>query len=78
MLIKPATCQSQVICYPLLSLLTVWVSFPGGTSGKEPSCNAEDFRDMGLIPGLVRPSGGGHGSRLQNYCLENPFDKRVW
>ena len=28
---------------------------------KNPLANAEDIRDAGLIPGLVRSSGGGHG-----------------
>ena len=36
--------------------------FPGGTSGKEPSCNAGDIRDVGLIPGLQRSPGRGHGN----------------
>ena len=34
--------------------------------------NARDIRDMGLIPGSVRPLGGGHGNPLQYSCLENP------
>ena len=29
--------------------------FPGGTSDKEPSANAGDFRGVGLILGLGRP-----------------------
>ena len=28
--------------------------------------------DMGLIPGLGRTPGGGHGNLLQYSCLENP------
>ena len=27
--------------------------------------------DLGLIPGLGRSPGGGHGNPLQNSCLEN-------
>ena len=34
--------------------------------------------DAGLIPGLVRSPGGGHGSPLQNSCLENPKDRGAW
>ena len=34
--------------------------FPGGASGKEP----RDLRDAGLIPGLGRSPGGGHGNPL--------------
>ena len=33
-----------------------------------------DVRATGLIPGLGRSSGGGHGIPLQYSCLENPMD----
>ena len=33
---------------------------------------------MGLIPGLERSFGGGNGSSLQYYRLENPMDRGVW
>jgi len=33
--------------------------------------NAGDIRDMGLISGLGRSPGGGHGNPLQYSCLEN-------
>ena len=32
--------------------------------------------DLGLIPGLGRYSGEGHGNPLQYSCLENPKDQR--
>ena len=45
-------------------------AFLGGSDGKESACNA---RDLGLIPGLGRFPGGGHGNPLQySTCLENP------
>ena len=47
----------------------------GGASGKEPVCNAGDIRDSGLIPGLGRSPGGGHGSPLQYSCLKNPMHR---
>ena len=34
--------------------------------------------DVGLIPGLGRSSGGGHGTLPQYSCLESPMDKGVW
>ena len=37
------------------------------------ACNAGD---MGLIPGLGRSPGGGHGNPLQYSCLENPQGQR--
>ena len=44
-------------------------------SGKEPTCQAGD---TGLIPGLGRSPGGGHGNPLQYSCLENPMDRGAW
>ena len=32
--------------------------------------------DLGLIPGLGRSPGGGHGNPLQYSCLENPHGQR--
>ena len=49
--------------------------FPGSSAGKASACNA---RDPGLIPGLGRSPGGGHGNPLQYSCLENPMDRGVW
>ena len=43
---------------------------------KNPSANAEDTRDEGLIPGSGRSPGGGNGNPLQESCLENPHAPR--
>ena len=48
------------------------MDFSGGASGKGPTANAGDTRDLGLIPGLGRSPGGGHGNPLQYSCLEIP------
>ena len=45
---------------------------------KNLPANAGDVRDMGLIPGLVRSPGGGHGHPLQYSCWENPMDRAAW
>ena len=52
--------------------------FPDGSDGKEAVCNAGYIRDMGLIPGLGRSPGEGHGNPLQDSCLENPMDRGAW
>ena len=39
------------------------LGFPGDASGKE-STDAGDVRDTGLIPGLGKTPGGGHGNPL--------------
>ena len=49
------------------------MGFSGGFDGKESACNA---RDLGLIPGLERPPGEGHGNQLLYSCLENPHGQR--
>ena len=51
----------------------VFLGFPGGSAGKEPTCNA---RDLGSTPGLGRSPGGGLGNPVQYSCLENPQGQR--
>ena len=49
------------------------MGFSGGSDGIESTCNTGD---LGLIPGLGRSPGGGHGNTLQYFCLENPHGQR--
>ena len=56
-----------------LSLSQGAQGFPGGSDGKESACNAGD---LGLIPGLGRCPGEGHGNPFQYSCLENPHGQR--
>ena len=51
------------------------LGFPAGSDGKESACNAGD---LGLIPGLGRCPGEGHGNPLQYSCLENPMHRGAW
>ena len=48
---------------------------PGGSDGKESSCNAGD---LGLIPGLGRSPGEGNCYSLQYSGLENSMDRGAW
>ena len=50
----------------------ILMGFSGGARGKRPTASAGDTRDLGLIPGLGRSSGGGHGNALQYSCLQIP------
>ena len=45
---------------------------------KNSSAKAGDAGDVGLIPGLGRSPGRGHGNPLQYFCLENPVDRGAW
>ena len=49
--------------------------FPGGSDGKESSCNAGD---LSSIPGLGRSPREGNGYSLQYSCLENLMDRGAW
>jgi len=49
--------------------------FPGGSDSKK---FAHSAGDLGLIPGLGRSPGGGHGNPLQYSCLENSTDRGAW
>ena len=43
---------------------------------KNLPANAGKAREVGLIPGLGRSSGGGHGNPLQYSGLKNPHEQR--
>ena len=45
---------------------------------KNLPANDGDVEDMGLIPGLGRFSGGGHGNPVQYSFTENPTDRGAW
>ena len=55
------------------SHIHTWLSFPGGSDGKESACNVGD---LDSIPGLGRTSAEGRGKPLQYSCLENPHGQR--
>ena len=54
------------------------VGFPGGTSGKELTCQCRRKRDKGSIPASGRFPGGGNGNPIHYSCLENPMDRGTW
>ena len=72
--------KPQQICAFILSIwhlifsyLISKLGFPDSSAGKESTCNVGD---LGLIPGLGRCPGGGHGNPHQYSCLENPHGQR--
>ena len=57
------------VCSPFVGkdlVLNVLKGFPGGSDGEESPCNAGD---LGLIPGLERFPGEGHGYLLHSSIL---------
>ena len=55
--------------------LVNFTGFPGGSAGKESTCNVGD---PGSIPGSTRSPGEGNGYSLKYSCLENSMDKGAW
>ena len=45
---------------------------------KNPLASVGDTRDLGLIPGSGRSTGGGHGNSLQYSSLENLRNRGGW
>ena len=66
-----------MICF-YLKPLTFFKGFPGGTYGKESTCQSGDVRDAGSIPDLGRSPGRGHGNLLWYSCLESPMGRGAW
>ena len=48
----------------------MFLGFPGGSAGKESTCNVGD---LGLIPGLGRSPGEGNGNPLQYSAWKIPW-----
>ena len=63
-LIRPRSCEC-------------WGS-PGGAVVRNPPANTGVAGDEGLILGVGRSPGRGHGNPLQYSCLGNPMDRGVW
>ena len=51
------------------------LTFPGGTSGKAPTCQCKRHR---FDPWVGRSPGGRLGNPLQHFRLENPMDRGAW
>ena len=45
---------------------------------KNPTANAGDLRDVGLIPGSGRSPGEEKGNPLKYSCLGNFMDRGIW
>ena len=67
-------CDTKGLCYLSVFYIVVCIwGFSGGSDGKEFACQEGN---PGLIPGLGRCPGGGHGNPPQYSCLKNPHGWR--
>ena len=72
--VKPLSSGWLQLFSPILEVAFSF-HFPGGSDGKESACSGGD---LGLISGLGRAPGGGHGNPAQYSCLENSMDRGAW
>ena len=70
---RKAVSESQLSFAPWIPMPHICMGFPSGSVVKNPPANAGDVRDAGLIPGLGRSPGGGHGNPLQYFFFFNIF-----
>ena len=54
------------------------MGFPGGASGKEPTCQWRRHKRCEFNPCIRKISGGEHDTLLQYSFLENPMDREAW
>ena len=67
--------------HPVLSFAchSLYIGLPRAQLIKNlPASAGDSARDAGLIPGVGRSPGGGHGNPPQYSCLENPMDRGAW
>ena len=70
--------KPQIMLYEIDLIYGLSGAFQVALVVKNPPANARYIRDAGLIPGLGRPPGRGHGNPLQYSCLENHTDRGAW
>ena len=57
---------------------SVFQCFPGGASGKEPTCQCSRCKRCRFDPCIVKSPGEENGNLLQYSCLGNPMDRWAW
>ena len=65
----------RIFFFSFLFCISGLLGFPGGSDGKESTCNAGE---LGSLPRLGRSPGEGNGNPLQYSCLENLLDGGAW
>ena len=72
-------CITDIHQHPLLNqAANSPLGFPGGAVIKNPSANATNVRDVGLIPGSGRFPGVGNSNLLWYSFLEDLMDRGAW
>ena len=64
------------VVWTLMFFTEMGWGFPGGTSGKEPTCQCRKFKRCEFNPWVRKIPGGGPGNPPQNSCLEKPHGQR--
>ena len=61
-----------------VSLIKIFMEFPGGTVVKNPPANVGDTKEASSVLGLGRSPGVGNGTPLQYSYLKNSMDRGAW
>ena len=76
---RELTAMGLFLCFEsLLKGILLMGVFQVALVVKNLPANAGNIRDVGLIPGLGRSLGDGHGNPFQYSCLENPTNRGAW
>ena len=54
------------------------LGFPGGASGKEPTCQCRRYKWWGFCPWVRKIPWRRNGNPFQYYCLGNLMDRGAW
>ena len=54
------------------------MDIPGGSSGKEPTCQCRICKRHRFYPWIGKMSREGHGNPVQYLCLENSMNRGDW
>ena len=74
---KQKLCKVSII-FSYSIYLSIYLSFPGGASGKEPTYQYKKGKRYRFNPWVRKNSWRRHGNPLQYSFLENPMDRGAW
>ena len=74
----PKYSKETVLATVLSPLIMDILGFPGGASGKGPTCQCRRHKKHRFNPWVGRSPGGGHGNPLQCSCLVNLINRGIW
>ena len=68
----------QELSHRKFKLTVINMGFPGGTTGKDLTCQCRRCKRYGFDQWIGKTPGEGHNNPLQYSCLENSMDGEAW